>query len=221
MLCVQLTTARHQVDSLTDRLNAVESELEDSEMRRKQLASAVRDGGGGNFSSLRDSEDRFLKEEMLKDELNIARKQRLELEASILERDSQAMELRFDVEAKEGENARLRRRVQELESMCRSMGGKVGGASEPGRVAGQRFNKDRDAEAVVETMRKAIDKLKAENERLRRGVGTEGGKNSDAEKKLASERKKSERLTEEVICFHIVSLILIHNSMGTAPGCTK
>jgi hypothetical protein len=50
----------------------------------------------------------------------------------------------------------------------------------------------------VETMRKAIDKLKAENERLRRGVGTEGSKIGDVEKRLASERKKSERLEEEV-----------------------
>lgn len=52
-------------------------------------------GGGGDLSSLRASEDRFLREEMLKDELNVARKQRLELEASLLERDSQAMELRY------------------------------------------------------------------------------------------------------------------------------
>jgi hypothetical protein len=36
---------------------------------------------------------------------------------------------RFDVEAKEGENSRLRRRVKELEHMCRSMGGNVGGVS--------------------------------------------------------------------------------------------
>jgi hypothetical protein len=55
--------------------------------------AAVR-GGKGESSSLRASEDRFLREEMLKDELNVARKQRLELEASLLERDSQAMELR-------------------------------------------------------------------------------------------------------------------------------
>ena len=34
---------------------------------------------------------------------------------------------RFDVEAKEAENSRLRRRVRELESMCRSLGGHVGG----------------------------------------------------------------------------------------------
>lgn len=50
--------------------------------------------GGGNDLALRASEDRFLREEMLKDELNVARKVRLELEASLLERDSQGMELR-------------------------------------------------------------------------------------------------------------------------------
>ena len=73
-----------------------------------------------------------------------------------------------------------------------------GSESLSGRAAGSRFNKERDAEAVVDTMRKAIDKLKAENERLRRGVGTEGGKIGDAEKKLANERKKNEKLQEEV-----------------------
>ena len=57
----------------------------------------MRDGGGGDFTSLRASEDRYLREEMLKDELNSARKIRLELEASLLERDSQAMEMRYEL----------------------------------------------------------------------------------------------------------------------------
>ena len=67
------------------------------------------------------------------------------------------------------------------------------------RSAGSRFDKERDTETVVETMRKAIDKLKAENDRLRRGIGTEGGKIGDAEKRLTAERKKNEKLQEEVI----------------------
>lgn len=38
-MSAQVAAARHQVDVLTSRLNSLEAELEDSEIRRKQLAS--------------------------------------------------------------------------------------------------------------------------------------------------------------------------------------
>lgn len=69
------------------------------------------------------------------------------------------------------------------------------------RGAGTRFNKERDAESVIEALRKVVDKLKGENDRLRRGVGTGEGKAADTEKRLATERKKTEKLEDEVkIC---------------------
>ena len=77
------------------------------------------------------------------------------------------------------------------------------------RAAGTRFNKERDAESVIEALRKVVDKLKGENERLRRGVGTGEGKAVDTEKRLATERKKSEKLEDEVrrwIYVHVYQL---------------
>jgi len=194
----ELSAMRHQVDVLTNRVNELERELDDSEARRKQMAAATKEGGAFT-TALRASEDRYLREEMLKDELTAARKIRQELEATLLERDSQALELRFDVESKEGEIVRLRRRVKELEAICKhSSGGTDPDMSSAPRPAGSRFNKDRDSEAVVESLRKVVDRLKAENDRLRRGIGTGEGKASDAEKKLLSERKKTEKLEDEV-----------------------
>lgn len=84
---VQILLARRKADALADRLREAELELEESEEKRKRIAS-----GSGN--TLRDSEDRFLKEERIKDELQAARRHRMELEATILERDGSLMELR-------------------------------------------------------------------------------------------------------------------------------
>ena len=55
---------------------------------------------------MRDSEDKYLREERLKDDLDIAKK-KIELEAAILDRDARAIENRFDLEAKEQEVERL------------------------------------------------------------------------------------------------------------------
>ena len=57
--------------------------------------------------SLRDSEDQFLREERLKDDLDKAHRQRLELEAALLDRNARAMENRFNLEARDDEVTRL------------------------------------------------------------------------------------------------------------------
>jgi hypothetical protein len=200
----------------------LERDLEESEVRRKQLAAglvflfslsshpsflpvATREGAGGFGASLRASEDRFLREEVLRDELSAARRARLELESNLLEKDSKTMEYRFELDAKESEISRLKRRVAELESIAKSVGGGGGGGfgrsdspSVSSRAAGARFNKERDTEAVVESLRKVADKLKAENERLKRGIGTGEGRATEVEKRLATERKRTEKLEEEV-----------------------
>lgn len=142
--------------------------------------------------------------ERLKEDLHAARKQRLELEASVLERDSKSLELKFEIEAKESENIRLRRRLKELEGITRSNPGASGRPQTSSQTTGGN-------ESVIESLRKVVDKLKSENERLRRGIGVEGrpqhntatpspatGTGGDKERKLlALERKKSSRLEEE------------------------
>jgi hypothetical protein len=100
----------------------------------------------------------------------------------------------------------LKRRINELENITRTIGGAGGGGGGGGgrgespslRTAGSRFNKERDTEMVVESLRKVVDKLKAENERLKRGVGTGEGKTNDVEKRLVTERKRTEKLEEDV-----------------------
>lgn len=152
---------------------------------------------------MRASEDRFLREEVLRDELSAARRARLELESNLLEKDSKTMEYRFELDAKESEISRLKRRVSELESIAKSVGGVGFGRSDSpsisSRAAGARFNKERDTDAVVESLRKVADKLKAENERLKRGIGTGEGKATEVEKRLAAERKRTEKLEEDVL----------------------
>ena len=51
--------------------------------------------GGGR--SLREDEEAFLREERLKDDLDLSRRQKLELEAALLDRDARAIESKFDL----------------------------------------------------------------------------------------------------------------------------
>ena len=77
-----LAKLRHQLSVHTVRVGELEAELEESERRAK----------GSGKSALRDSEDRFLREERLKDDLDVARRQKLALEAEMLDRDARAIE---------------------------------------------------------------------------------------------------------------------------------
>ena len=70
------------------------SELEEQQQR------ARRAGTDGPKASLRESEERFVRDERLREDLERSRKQRLDLEAALLDRDSRAMEIKFDLEAK-------------------------------------------------------------------------------------------------------------------------
>ena len=86
-----------QVSVSQARVGELEAALEESEdRRRKERSSASAGGGNGSGSggtggiprSLRDSEDRFMREEKLKDDLERARRVRLDLEAALLDRDA-------------------------------------------------------------------------------------------------------------------------------------
>ena len=154
----------------------------------------------------------YQREERLKEDLERARRQRLDLEAALLDRDSRAMENKFDLEAKEQEVIRLNRRVKELESAYRhlvsttgaagALGGGLGartawGEDDSERGPGSRFKRERDLEGVVEAMKKVAEKLKAENERLRKGTGLDGRQTGEAEKKASAEKKRADKLEEE------------------------
>lgn len=204
----EMSTLRHRCDTYQSRISQLEQELEDAEYSLKVARSELM--GGSNH--LRASEDRSIQIERLKEELQAARKQRLELEANLLERDSKSLELRFEVESKEAENGRLRRRLKELESATRQYQrqASVHATDRPhttGKLAN--VNSNSSPESVIESLRKVIDKLKGENERLRRGIGVEDEKKKqgltsasgvgEKEKKLlAQEKKKTSRQEEEI-----------------------
>ena len=87
-----VTTAM-QVSVSQARVGELEAALEESEDRRRKERSSASAGGGsggtgGIPSSLRDSEDRVMREEKLKDDLERARRLRLDLEAALLDRDA-------------------------------------------------------------------------------------------------------------------------------------
>ena len=153
---------------------------------------------------------RFMREERLRDDLDTARRQRLDLESALLERDARAMENRFDLEARTAETERLRRRLRELEMLSKQSSagpldsarvGKKGidgiGSNRGG--GGASTKREKELEDVVEAMKRVIDKLKAENERFKKTGGPDERKASDALKTAGIEKKKAEALREEVL----------------------
>lgn len=177
------------------RIGELEAELAEQEIRRKRASNNNSNNNSGRASSLRESEDRYLKEERLKDDLDLARHQKLELETALLDRDARAIESRFDLEASELEVVRLKRRVKELEAAYKALNttvniggggslhnnnigvnGGIGvmnkGAGTAGKVgSSSNSRKEQELEGVVEAMKRLVDKLKAENDRLKKGSG--------------------------------------------------
>lgn len=227
-LAAQVRQLQHQLSTATHQLRAAEAELVQYEERRKK------EGAGGG---LRASEDRYLREERLRDELDFARRQRLELEAQLLERDAQTLELRFESEEKAAERLRLQRRVKEQEEALKLFrDGATQGHDLPfsrlaasgvpsGTGTGTASRREAELEAVVESMKRVVEKLRGDNERLRRGIGgplsgagpaaptspprattnapagvaSQGsGNQGELEKKLAAERRKTDKLAEEL-----------------------
>jgi len=196
---------RHQLDASRSRVGQLEQQLK-----------TLQDGGGGRHKSPMDSKDQDYDMagtvSRLRNELEVARRAKLMLEGQLLDRDARAVEARYEVEAREGEIRRLRRRVTELEEMreqlinaggghAGEMGGREGredsdkGAS---RGPGARFQRERDLEGVVEGLNRVCDKLRAENERLRKGGGPEERKIAELEKRFAAEKKRADKLEEEL-----------------------
>ena len=103
--------------------------------------------------------------------------------------------LRFDLEESKLELERVKRRMNELDmayraAMADSGAAGGGGASEADKKqAGARFKRDRDAEGVVEALKRVVEKLRNENEKLRRGAN-EASKVHEAEKRAKELRGK-------------------------------
>lgn len=191
---------RHTISGLQMKVGELENELAESETRRKTAAS------GGGKRTLRDSEDKYLREERLKDDLDIIKKQKIELEAAILDRDARAIENRFDLEAKEQETDRLRKRVKELEAAYRTTAAASGspmrggaGSTMTGGAGKSGSRREADLEGTIEAMKRVVDKLKAENERFRKAAGGgDSNKAAEAEKKMHAQRQRADKLEDEI-----------------------
>ena len=107
---------QQQLSACHSKIKSLEMEIIESEDRRKRIA-ADRIGGGtmSRTQQLRESEERFLKEEKLKDDYDHLQRVKLELESLLLERDNKILEAKFDLESNRQEIDRLRRRNSELE----------------------------------------------------------------------------------------------------------
>lgn len=174
-----MTELRHQINVYKNQIVEYEREIEIYAMRLKSDDSSYRNDGGKE-KSLRESEHRFLREEQLKDEITMLKRQRLDLEGALLDRDSKAVSYKFDLAAQEDEKSRLRRRIYELELAMTKLStknnlssGTDGGYVIPSRIitdSGSKLNskRERDLETTVGALRQVIDKMKTENERLRR-----------------------------------------------------
>lgn len=202
----EITNLQHHISVQRARINELEAEVADSEVRRKRAAANTGAGAGAGGRSLRDSEDQFHREQRLRDDLELARRQKVELEAALLDRDARAMENKFDLEAAETEAERLRRRVKELEHTYKGLSalaqqGPLKGApgALPGATGGPSTGKkEQELEGAIEAMRRVIEKLKAENDRLKKGSGgSEDRRFADLERKYQAEKKRVEQLEAE------------------------
>ena len=193
----RLPTHPHRLSVVQSRVGELEVELEETEDRRRKANSGAR--------TLRDSEDRFLREERLKDDLDIAKRQKLELEAALLDRDARAIENRFDLESKAGEAERMRRRIRELEQAYRAAAAAAGGAklgnldaAFAGPSQSKGGQRERDLEGVIDAMKRVVDKLKAENDRLKKGTGTDAAKGGEWEKKASAEKRRADKAEDDL-----------------------
>ena len=191
----QLRVARTQCLQLSREKERIVSELESS--RKEDDFSS----GQRNHRSIRDSEDRYIREERLREEVAAMRQERIALEGSLLDKDSRLLELRFEVESSANELERLRRRCGELESAYRLLSEKALHPTEKAltsMAAPSGSRRELELEAVVEATRKVAEKLKLENERLRRGGTPEEKRLNEADKRAQTEKKRADGLDAEL-----------------------
>lgn len=191
----EVNSLRFQCDNLRARVGDLESQLKLVQERRKRTGAP----------SLREEEEMYLREERLRDDLEALRRQKQELESLLLDKDSRIMTLTFDIDANAGELSRCRRRIRELETYCRELAAKPGAPSGvkaawadiEGGPGANRGKREKELEGAVEAMKGVVEKLKQENDRLRRGISGAGGTDSNRAK-MEADKRKIERLEEEL-----------------------
>ncbi|CAM9575309.1 unnamed protein product, partial [Discosporangium mesarthrocarpum] len=209
----EIEALKHQVHNLRDQLAEMDSQLEEAEIRAKNAEERVRQGRGVRDSGsglLREEEKTFHELLAARDEIVALKATRRELEGQVLDRDATNVELRFDLEARAAEVERLRRRVAELQMAAPAAGLVPGGDSkggggaatgnggrDGGRQVGGRFKRERDLEGIVDALKRVVEKLRGENDRLRRGAA-EGVVKSEAEKVAREARRRAKELQQEV-----------------------
>ena len=144
-------------------------------------------------------------------------------------RDTQALEYRFDLESMKEDVERYKRRISEVESAYHSATAMLEKASASvlqgnkgttkqgvdssylppnasyttsagqGALGKNRSKREMELEGVIDAMKRVVEKVRNENERLRRGgVMEDDRKLAEVEKKYSIERKKADKLQQEL-----------------------
>jgi len=191
------------ISLLKRELDESKVDKSDLEYQLKMMSDRMRGKkGGGEEGGLKGEEAEFLREEALREEVNSLKRAKRSLESKLLERDSDAMELKFELEQGGIDKSRMSRRVKELESALnasRRVNGSGSGRGEEKsgeREAGGRFKRERDLEGVVDALKRVVEKLKGENERLRRGAA-DSVRSAEADRKAKDATRKAQELMEE------------------------
>lgn len=190
----EINKLHHQIANQQAQISNLSAELEESEVRRKTSAA-------GGLGDLRESEDRHHRVEKMRDNLDQARRQKVELEAAILDRDAKAIENRFDLEAKDLEVERLRKRIKDLEnaykSTSSSLAGTVGKGKDSSLKGSAASRQLEEQNNTIATLKRVAEKYKSENDKLKRD-SDRGRKDAGMEKKYAAEKKKAEDLQAQI-----------------------
>ncbi len=230
---IQITSLRHQYTVSENEVEYLNNQLSEMKKILYQQQEVLQNGPeamieGGNLKSLRESEERFLNQEKLKDQLEAMRKQIIVLESTILDKDSELLEIKFDLESKQEHFDYLHRRIAELESAYESsitlasdqesksnepnfrhisvmskQSNEKDKSSNKGRTdVPQLFNRSKrefELEGVVDAMKHVIDKLRQENDHLRRGgIHEDDRKMIDYAKKATIEKRKAEKFEQDL-----------------------
>ncbi len=137
----------------------------------------------------------------LRGELKMFKEKQRELDADICERDASAMSVRFDLESAKIEVGHLKRRNAELmEALNVAADSEQQHSVEnsPLKNLGKRMRcGGQDVEGVIDAMKSVIEKLKVENERLKRAAA-DAPRVIETERKLRLAKGKVAELQEEV-----------------------
>ncbi|GBG27827.1 Centrosomal protein of 290 kDa [Hondaea fermentalgiana] len=164
------------------RARDLEEELESFRLRKRHRSSGA--------DSLQIAEDQYGREDEIRQQLAQVRKEAQGLESDLLDRDNTILELRFEMEQLSSEVERCRR---DDESKLPSSGTSPSSRGATSRAPGERFKRERDLENVVESMKKVVSKLQAENERLKR-THTSSARYGDLQKQVRALKQENQAL---------------------------